>query len=200
MSATIENESEKKLKFVLDYIQENNLTAYKIAKETGISAVGISKIVKNEVTPQSSTIENLFNYVSSLKEQNSIGSRIEQLILYLGKNKSSFSNIIGLSNNVTIGRIIKENRKPSFDVLSKIIEKYPRVNPTWLLTGEGEMIKESNTTLDQLSLKELAQLVSTHEHELMEVKIFTDIIEKRVAKKLVELTLNPDKIKTFIQS
>lgn len=60
-------------------------------------------------------------------------------MIHLGLNKNSFSKAIGLSNNVTIGRIINEDREPSFDILTKIIQTYGSINANWLLTGEGEM-------------------------------------------------------------
>lgn len=54
-------------------------------------------------------------------------------------NINSFSKAIGLSNNVTIGRIISEEREPGFQVLSKIMETFGSINANWLITGKGEM-------------------------------------------------------------
>lgn len=63
---------------------------------------------------------------------------------YLGMNKNSLSKAIGLTNNVTIGRIINEEREPSFEILKKIIQTFGSVNATWLLTGEGKMILDTH--------------------------------------------------------
>lgn len=72
-----------------------------------------------------------------------VNDRIEQVMLHYSLNKNSFSKRIGLTNNVTIGNIVGGRRsKPSYDVLTKIMETFPEVNPHWLMTGEGEMISK----------------------------------------------------------
>jgi len=73
-----------------------------------------------------------------------ISNRIKLLIDYLNLNKSSFSKAIGLSNNVTIGRIINENRKPSYDVIEKILLTFGNINANWLITGKGSMLKDKS--------------------------------------------------------
>lgn len=71
--------------------------------------------------------------------KNSISSRIRLIINQLDMNINSFSKAIGLSNNVTIGRIINEDREPSFQILNKIILKFGSIDANWLLTGKGKM-------------------------------------------------------------
>lgn len=66
--------------------------------------------------------------------------RINAVIRYLKLNKSGFSREIGLSNNVTISRIIREKRKPSNKVLRLIVARFPFISYDWLLTGKGEML------------------------------------------------------------
>ena len=77
--------------------------------------------------------------------------RIEKVIEYLKLNKSSFSKEIGLSNNVTISRIIREKRRPSKKVLMLIASRFPFIRYNWLLTGEGEMLtgKSDNPVTDE---------------------------------------------------
>lgn len=69
-----------------------------------------------------------------------INSRIDLLISQLGLNKNSFSNAIGV-NPTVIHNIVKGRNAPSYDLLSKIILSFGNINPTWLLTGEGEMLR-----------------------------------------------------------
>lgn len=57
-------------------------------------------------------------------------------------NKNSFSAIIGLKNNVTIGRIINENRRPSQKILQMILTNFSNIDANWLLSGSGEMYKK----------------------------------------------------------
>ncbi|CAM1357077.1 MULTISPECIES: hypothetical protein [Tenacibaculum] len=65
--------------------------------------------------------------------------RVEQIIDYNNLNIKSFEDRIEVSNN-SIGTAIR--RKASFksNVLNKILNSFPDINPTWLLTGKGSMI------------------------------------------------------------
>lgn len=73
--------------------------------------------------------------------------RIEYIIKKEGLNKNSFSKAIGISNNVTITRIINERRAPSRATCEKIISAFPLYNLDWLLTGEGEMLKDKGSQI-----------------------------------------------------
>ena len=68
--------------------------------------------------------------------------RIKLIMEQEGYNKNSFSATIGLNNNVTITRLINEERKPSRMTCEKIAQRFPQYNPNWILTGEGEMYRE----------------------------------------------------------
>ena len=76
--------------------------------------------------------------------KDSVSTRIVLIIKELGMNVNSFSKAIGLTNNVTIGRIISEEREPGFQVLSKIIQTFDSIDANWLITGKGEIFKRLN--------------------------------------------------------
>lgn len=80
--------------------------------------------------------------------ENTISDRVGLLISTLGYNKRTFSQAIGLSNDVTIGRIINEQREPSYKILNSIIQTFGNINANWLLTGQGEMFYEKNVHLN----------------------------------------------------
>ena len=69
--------------------------------------------------------------------------RVELIIEKEGLNKNSFSKAIGISNNVTITRIINEHRTPSRATCEKIVSAFPAYNLEWLLTGEGNMLTDA---------------------------------------------------------
>lgn len=60
-----------------------------------------------------------------------------------GYNKNSFSTAIGMGNNVTITRIINEQRKPSASTCAKIAQRFPQYNPEWILNGTGGMYRDN---------------------------------------------------------
>lgn len=72
-----------------------------------------------------------------------VWKRVEFIIEKEGLNKNSFSKAIGISNNVTITRIINEHRTPSRATCEKIVSAFPAYNLEWLLTGEGNMLTDA---------------------------------------------------------
>ncbi len=77
-----------------------------------------------------------------------INERLGLLIKHLGFNTHSFSKQLALSSSSTLPNILRDkSRKPSFDVINRILTRFPNVDARWLITGEGEMfMKESNNT------------------------------------------------------
>ena len=78
----------------------------------------------------------------------------ERLIYYLdskGVNKSEFGRRIGVSNAFVTS--IRKSIQP--DKISAIQKTFPDLNTSWLLTGEGEMLKEEDT--QELQDAELAE-------------------------------------------
>lgn len=76
--------------------------------------------------------------------------RIQKIMDEEGLNKNSFSKAIGISNNVTITRIINEKRSPSRSTCEKIVSAFPKYNLAWILTGEGSMLTDI-TSYDEAS-------------------------------------------------
>ncbi|MEC3875973.1 S24 family peptidase [Chryseobacterium salviniae] len=68
--------------------------------------------------------------------------RVKQYIDFKGLNNSTFEKKIELSNGY-IGTQIKRNADLGEGVLIKILDNCLDINPEWLLTGKGEMLKSS---------------------------------------------------------
>lgn len=78
--------------------------------------------------------------------------RLQYIMNEAGLNKNSFSNAIGLTNNVTITRIINEKRNPSRATCQKIIAAFPQYSFDWLFAGRGEMLKEVSPNANSLQM------------------------------------------------
>lgn len=74
-----------------------------------------------------------------------IGERIKKLRGTIPQDE--FSKRIEVHKN-TVGRWERGERSPDSADLNKILSKFPDVNPTWLLTGEGEMQRDAEAMLD----------------------------------------------------
>ena len=66
--------------------------------------------------------------------------RIKQYIDYKGITNQNFEKLIGFSNGAFASQL-KNNRTIGVDKLENILIAFPELNPEWLLTGNGEMIK-----------------------------------------------------------
>lgn len=73
-----------------------------------------------------------------------ISDRFNKIIDYL--KITSYRMAKDLDTSDTVIYNFKNGRKPSFDLLAKISNKYPIINERWLLTGRGEMLNKIDNT------------------------------------------------------
>ena len=71
-----------------------------------------------------------------------MNERIKQFIEYLGISTRGFEQKISVSNGL-IARFMSKNTTIQSDVLSKICYTFPELNPDWLVTGKGNMLRGS---------------------------------------------------------
>lgn len=89
--------------------------------------------------------------------------RIAQVIDSKNISIRAFEISIGASNGA-FGRAIKNNTDVSSEWLSIIIEKYPDLDAEWLLTGKGEMLKQSEDVIHKKTNK-IAPAVKIHNND-----------------------------------
>jgi len=68
-----------------------------------------------------------------------IKKRLTQFLKHLGIGQEKFAKKVGLSKGYVNN--IKDNI--TLNTVNKILQIYPQLNENWLLTGEGEMLKEN---------------------------------------------------------
>lgn len=74
--------------------------------------------------------------------ESTVKQRLIAFIDYLGKSKNAFEKACGLSTRYVSN--ISASISP--DKLKQISLKYPELNIEWLLTGEGDMLREIHST------------------------------------------------------
>jgi len=78
--------------------------------------------------------------------------RIQAIINKEGITPSRFADIIGVQRS-GISHILSGRNKPSLDFLNKVLIHYPHISGDWLITGNGEMFKNTG---EKRSFKQLS--------------------------------------------
>lgn len=69
--------------------------------------------------------------------------KLSKILEYVNLNAADFSKKIGTKTTQAIYDILNKKTKSfSVSIVDKIISCYPEIDKVWLLTGEGEMLKE----------------------------------------------------------
>ena len=83
-----------------------------------------------------------FKYRASTRLRNfkfmSDKERIESVMSSLGLNARQFAAEIHVQPG-TISNMMAGRNNPSLEVMKRIMERYPTLNPEWLIAGRGEM-------------------------------------------------------------
>jgi len=75
------------------------------------------------------------------EKNTNINERIKQLIDLKNLTINKFSQLIGTSNSYW-NKVFKNNGKIGIDKVQKILRTFPELNPEWLVTGKGPMLRD----------------------------------------------------------
>lgn len=70
--------------------------------------------------------------------------RLEKFIKTEGLTPSRFAEIMGVQPS-SISHILGGRNKPSFDFIEKMLLRFPKINPDWLLLGKGPIYRLADT-------------------------------------------------------
>lgn len=69
---------------------------------------------------------------------------------------SKLAELLGIQPS-GISHILGGRNKPSFDLVQKILRRFPQVNPDWLLLDQGEMYRAINSPSEVSSIENSSQ-------------------------------------------
>jgi DNA-binding XRE family transcriptional regulator len=67
-------------------------------------------------------------------------NKLRQLMKHEGINSTRLAEILGIQAS-GISHIMSGRNKPSFDFLLKLLQRFPQINPDWLLLDKGPMYR-----------------------------------------------------------
>ncbi|HOK98132.1 MAG: helix-turn-helix transcriptional regulator [Bacteroidales bacterium] len=70
--------------------------------------------------------------------------RIRKFLIQEGISPSQFADEIGVQRSA-ISHILSGRNNPSYEIITKILNRYKRLNPDWLLLGNGSMYRSDAT-------------------------------------------------------
>jgi uncharacterized protein YydD (DUF2326 family) len=73
--------------------------------------------------------------------------RAKKVLSHFQLNENSFSKRIGKSYTGVV-KVVRGDSKPNLDMIESILEAFPALNPSWLVAGEGEMLREAKAPVD----------------------------------------------------
>ena len=125
-----------------------------------------------------------------------VKERLKTFIKHNNITTKAFETSIAASN----GYVNSITKSIGLDKLEKIIEIYPNLNLTWLLTGDGNMLKLNsvndaattyttirNEKFKDISISDLVSYIIQNEHHLLQDTTFVMFIEKITHQKMAEM-------------
>lgn len=103
-----------------------------------------------------------------MNTKNNIKERIIEFLAYLDIGQGKFEKNCGISNG-TVNNIKDGVSSPN---IYKIVKRYPELNLDWLITGEGEMLKQEKENHPILESKKLIQELKEENKDLREENIW----------------------------
>ena len=79
-------------------------------------------------------------------EDTNMKERIIKIMECERMGQAQFASAIGIQR-AAMSHIISGRNNPSLDVMTKILHRYPQINPDWLLLGKGEMLRDNTPAM-----------------------------------------------------
>ena len=102
-----------------------------------------------------------------------VKERLISFLEYKGISKSEFGRIIGVSSAFVTS--MRKSVQP--DKVESIAFNFPELNIKWLMTGEGEMLKQTGNTEVSESKEELSSLKQTIQTQSVAISALNKAVE-----------------------
>jgi len=105
--------------------------------------------------------------------------RLEKVIKWAGMSVNAFALHIGLKRSENLYQIKKGNHGISKELANIISTQYPQVSKSWLLTGEGEMLKDGSGDGPKRGIPfynvDIASVIEFHQQPVQKPLYYIDV-------------------------
>lgn len=110
--------------------------------------------------------------------------RLKQYIDYKGISISAFEKSIGMSN-ASFGKSLKNHGTIGANKLETILSVYSDLNPVWLLTGEGKMLKDNigHTQIGDVNTIDNSPINISHGDLIAQLQLENKLLKERLKDK-----------------
>ena len=134
-----------------------------------------------------------------------ITKRIKLFIDSINISISAFEKSIGMSN-ASFRKLYNNNGAIGSDKLERILTTYPQINPSWLLTGEGSMLRDQvsqtshgdNSPNINGSGNHLGQASSLMDKAIDEISEMRKLIQEQVRNNQEQVRNNQEQFERFM--
>lgn len=120
--------------------------------------------------------------------------RINMLLKAKNITVSQFTQAIKIQRS-GMSHILSGRNKPSLDFVLRVLKRYPEINPSWLLLGEGEMYLSDKIDV-QTSMFSDKNEREDIEHTLVEDNQSTETLSKETKKTIDTIPIIGNKPQT----
>ncbi len=108
--------------------------------------------------------------------------RIRQIMNTQHMNQQAFSAFTGISS-ASLSSIFNGRTAPTLNHVQAILNKFPQINPMWLLRGEGGMMiqQDGNTSSEPITEGATALVSKTGDADVNQLSMFPDAAGQSVA-------------------
>ncbi|HOP03746.1 MAG TPA: helix-turn-helix transcriptional regulator [Tenuifilaceae bacterium] len=127
--------------------------------------------------------------------------RLQKIMSVENLSSAKFAEIIGVQRS-SVSHFLSGRNNPSYDVITSIIENFPKINPDWLITGKGDMYRKAIQTsiFDQISNNKIEENISPIKKTIQQkTPTSGKAIENQIFEKEVERVIVFFTDKTFIE-
>ncbi|CAA0193795.1 helix-turn-helix domain-containing protein [Tenacibaculum maritimum] len=141
-----------------------------------------------------------------------VGVRLKFILDKKDIKKGALAKKIGVHASTISNYIEGRVNNPNNLILDKIISQL-NINKSWLYSGIGEIFasnidSESNEKGEcsfekngvEISVGDLVGFIANNEEEFMKYKVFSNIIEVRVAKRIAEITISKEELFKYLKN